>query len=418
MLKSPAVRVAIALLAGFAAGIVLRGTPIPRVVEPIGTLWVNAIRMPVLPLIVTLLISAVGGSRDTRRVGALGLRALGVFFFLAAVFAVIGSTLGPWLLSNLHLDPANTAALRETARIDPKAITNVSLTDWLLSLVPNNPVRAAADGALLPLVIFSIAYGLALSRVDEERRVAHVLFCRGVADAMTVIIRWVLVVTPIGVFALSMTVGSRLGVSAAGAIGYYIAVMVGMLLLAIVLLYIITVALSGVSLRKFAAAMFPAQSIAISSRSSLAALPVLMNDVRTKLGMSESVTGFVLPLGASIFKLNSPITWPLGAVLVANLYAVPFSGTSVLIFAIGTVLLSFTVPGIPSGGFFVQAPLYVAVGLPPEGIGLLIAVDLIPDMFKTTLNVTSYASAALLASRPEPEGLPSLDAKPAVERVT
>jgi Na+/H+-dicarboxylate symporter len=408
-LRNPAVRVAVALVAGFVAGIALRTTPIPRVVEPLGTLWVNAIRMPVLPLIVMLLISAVGGSRDTKRVGALGLRALGVFFALAVAFVLIGSTLGPWLLSNLHLDPASTASLRETARIDPKTLVNVTLTDWLVSLIPNNPVRAAADGALLPLVIFSIAYGLALSRVDEERRVAHVLFCHGVADAMTVIIRAVLVVTPIGVFALAMTVGARIGASAAGAIGTYIAAMVGVLLLAIVLLYIITITLSGVPLRTFAAAMFPAQTIGISSRSSLAALPVLMNDMRTRLGMSESVTGFVLPLGASIFKLNAPVTWTLGAVLVANLYGVPFAGVNLIKFAIGSVLLSFAVPGIPSGGFFVQAPLYVSVGLPPEGLGLLIAVDLIPDMFKTTLNVTSYASAALLAARPEPEGFPSLE---------
>jgi len=144
-------------------------------------------------------------------------------------------------------------------------------------------------------------------------------------------------------------------------------------------------------------ALLPAQTIAFTSRSSLAALPVLL-DAQERLGLSAAVAGFVLPLCASIFKLNSPITWPLGAVLVSQLYGVDFGGTNLVIFAIGSVILSLTVPGIPSGGFFVQAPLYLAVGLPPEGLGILIAVDFIPDLFKTLLNVTSYASTAIIVS--------------------
>jgi Na+/H+-dicarboxylate symporter len=187
--------------------------------------------------------------------------------------------------------------------------------------------------------------------------------------------------------------------AAVGAIGYYIVVTSALLLVALGVLYMVTVRFGGVSLRTFAAALFPAQSIAMSSRSSLAALPVLIDDARQRLGLSDAITSFVLPLGASIFKLNSPVSWPLGAVLVAHLYGVDFSGVKLIVFGIGTVVLSFTVPGIPSGGFFVQAPLYASVGLPPEGIGLLIAVDLIPDIFKTTLNVTSYASAGLLVAR-------------------
>jgi Na+/H+-dicarboxylate symporter len=154
-------------------------------------------------------------------------------------------------------------------------------------------------------------------------------------------------------------------------------------------------------LREIASAILPAQTIAFSSRSSLAALPVLLTDAPVRLGMSQTVAGFVLPLCASIFKVNSPITWPLGAVLVAQLYGVDFGGTNLVMFGIGSVILSLTVPGIPSGGFFVQAPLYLAVGLPPEGLGILIAVDFIPDLFKTLLNLTSYATTALLVARVE-----------------
>lgn len=402
--RSPTLQVALALVAGFVAGIILRETPVPRYIEPLGTLWINAIRMPVLPLIVTMLIASIAGSSDTRQIGTLGARTLAVMLALLTLFAIIMMPLSKFLLGGLTFDPASTASLREAARFDPALLQQVSLREWLLSLVPNNPIRAAADGALLPLVIFSLAYGLALSQVSDRIRETHVRFCQGVADAMATIIRWVVVVAPVGVFALAMSVGARLGAAAAGAIIVYILACVVFLTIALVVLYIITARLGRVPLRTLAPALLPAQTIAFSSRSSLAALPVLLTDVQQKLGVSPTVAGFVLPLCASIFKPNSSITWPLGAVLVSQLYGVEFAGPNLVIFAIGSIILSLTVPGIPSGGFFVQAPLYIAVGLPPEGLGILIAIDFIPDLFKTLLNLTSYASTALIVGRDQRAG--------------
>lgn len=407
MTKHPTLSVALALVGGFLAGIFLRGTPLPGIIEPVGTLWINAIRMPVLPLIVTMLIAAIAGSRDTRRIGALGARTLVVMLVLLSLFAAIMTPLSVQLLGGITFDPESTAALREAARFDPSLLDRVTLREWLLSLVPANPIRAATDGALLPLVVFSLAYGLALARVSPAVRDVHVRFFEGVSGAMMIVIRWVLVVAPIGIFALAVSVGAHLGAAAAGAIVTYILACAAFLMLALALLYLITVRVARIPLRTFASAVLPAQSIAFTSRSSLASFPVLLGAARVNLGLSEPVAGFVLPLSASIFKLNSPITWPLGAVLVARLYGVDFSGTELVIFAAGSVILSLTTPGIPSGGFFVQAPLYLAVGLPPEGLGILIAIDFIPDLFKTLLNLTSYASTALLVSRAEPRpGLP------------
>jgi Na+/H+-dicarboxylate symporter len=398
-MRSPTLQVAAALVGGFIAGMLLRSTDIPKYIEPLGTIWINAIRMPVLPLIVMMLIASIAGSKDTRQIGTLGARTLGVMLALLSLFAVIMTPLAKGLLGGLTFDPSSTAALREAARFDPALLQQVSLREWLLSLVPNNPIRAAADGALLPLVIFSLAYGTALSRVADGIRETHVRFCQGVADAMTTIIRWVVVLAPIGVFALAVSVGARLGAAAAGAIIVYILACVISLTVAIILLYLIMWRVAGVPLGVLLPALLPAQTIAFTSRSSLAALPVLLTDAQQRLGVSKSVAGFVLPLCASIFKLNSPITWPLGAVLVSQLYGVDFGGTNLVIFAIGSVILSLTVPGIPSGGFFVQAPLYLAVGLPPEGLGILIAVDFIPDLFKTLLNLTSYAGTALVVEK-------------------
>jgi proton glutamate symport protein len=397
--RSPTLQVAIALLLGFVAGMLFRTTDVPRYVEPLGTLWINAIRMPVLPLIVMMLIASIAGSGEPRHIGTLGARTLTVMLLLLTLLALIMVPLSSLLLGDITFDPDSTAALREAARFDPSLLQQVSLREWLLSLVPSNPVRAAADGALLPLVIFSLAYGLALSRVPDHLREIHVRFCQGVADAMITIIRWVVVAAPVGIFALSLSVGARLGVAAAGAIIVYILACIVCLSAALALLYVLTSRMAQVPLRVLAPALLPAQTIAFTSRSSLAALPVLLSDAPKRLGMSPTVAGFVLPLCASIFKPNSPITWPLGAVLVAQLYGLEFTGTHLVVFAVGCVVLSLTVPGIPSGGFFVQAPLYLAVGLPPEGLGILIAVDFIPDLFKTLLNLTSYACTGLLVQR-------------------
>lgn len=162
--------------------------------------------------------------------------------------------------------------------------------------------------------------------------------------------------------------------------------------------------------RALLGAISPALVIGISSRSSLAALPVLITGLREKLKTPEPVLGVVVPLAASIFKFNAAITWALGAVFVAALYGVDVSAAHWLTFGVGTVLLSLTTPGIPSGGFLVQAPLYLAIGLPAEGLGILIAIDLIPDMFKTPINVMGYASAAAIAS---PAPVQSTDTAPA-----
>lgn len=412
MSRHPTLSVAIALVVGFVAGMLLRGSPVPGIIEPVGTLWINAIRMPVLPLIVTMLIAAIAGSSDTRQLGAMGARTLAVMLMLLSLFAVIMTPLAARVLGGITFDPESTAALREAARFDPSLLQQVSLREWLLGLVPNNPMRAAADGALLPLVVFSLVYGLALSRVSTGLRETHVRFCEGVSAAMMQIIRWVLAVAPIGVFALAVGVGAHLGAAAAGAIVAYIAACVIGLVIAIAVLYAVTVRFGGLRLRDFAAAVLPAQTIAFTSRSSLAALPVLLNDARQKLRLPDGIVGFVLPLCASIFKPNSPITWPLGAMLVARLYGLELTDTALVVFAVGSVILSLTTPGIPSGGFFVQAPLYVAVGLPPEGLGILIAVDFIPDLFKTALNLTSYAATAVLVARRVPAGETTASAEP------
>lgn len=397
---NPALQVLLAFLAGLGAGIAVPAEAILRAVEPVGTLWINALRMPILPLIVMLTIAGIAKARDTREAGALTGRAVLTFLVLLVVFTAIMTALAPLLLAGLPLDPAATDALRASASSEAASGgAQLSVTGWLLSLIPTNPIKAAADGALLPLVFFALLYGLALTRMPNDVRTRQGEGAQGIADVLIVMIRWVLLLAPIGVFALAYGLGAKVGAPAAAAVARYLVVTSLAILVGGLLLGIITVVVGRVSPKVFLAAIAPALVIAFSSRSSLAALPVLITGVREKLRLPEPVIGVVIPLAASIFKFNAAITWALGAVFVGALYGVELHAAQLVTFGIGTVLLSLTTPGIPSGGFLVQAPLYLAVGLPPEGLGILIAVDLIPDVFKTAINVTGYASAAVIAGR-------------------
>jgi len=408
------VQVSLGLVLGLGLGMVLAQDVIPastsaRVVsllEPIGTAWINAVRMTVIPLVVPLLIVGVAGSEDTRYTGSVGARAFGWFLALLVVCAAFSALVSPWLFQYLTLDPDATTRLRETAKIDLPPADALSLRSWILGLIPLNPVRAASDGALLPMVLFTLLYAFALGHVSDESRRTQVAFFRGMADAMLVVVRWILAIGWLGIFALAVALGQKLGASAIGAIGFYVAVLILLHLIATAGLYVLIGVTRRVPLTLFARALVPAQVVGFGARSSLASLPALVRGATDVLKLSPTATGFVLPLGVSVFKLTSALYWVVGALFIGKLYGIPLAASSIALVAASSVVLSFSTPGIPSGGMLLQAPLYTAIGLPVEGIGIMIALDTIPDMFKTLLNVTADMAVGVMATR---DGEPTTD---------
>lgn len=399
-------RVVIAVVAGLALGLLSRtfGEPATRVVgwlEPIGTIWVNAIRMVVIPLVVAILITAVADAGDVRRIGKLGVRAVALFLLLLSVTGLVVALLSPPLFAGLDIDPAATARMREAAAEVPAGLSaSASARDFLLSLVPANPIRAAADGAMLPVLIFSLLFGLAVVRVGSEGGNVVLRFFRGLRDTTFVLIKWILAVAPVGVFVLGLSLGNRVGGDAIGAIGFYLGLVIVLHVVTGMALYALAVFGGRVPLRDFARGVAPAQAVAFSTRSSYASLPALIEGAERTLRLPSDITGFVLPLAVAVFRLTSPIYWTLGALLVARLYGVEMGPAQVGIVAAAAVLLNAATPGIPSGGLLIQAPVYLAVGLPVEGIGLLIAIDAVPDMFKTAFNVTADMTVAVILARP------------------
>ena len=370
-------------------------------IAPIGTIWVNAIRMTVIPLVVSLLITGVSSAMDIKAIGRIGGRSLLTFFALSIGTALVFMPLAPMLFKLLPSTggrPSLPAGATEAAGAIAAGGQVQTVSTWLTSLIPSNPIAAAANGAMLPLILFTLLLALAISQSGEVSRTTLVNFFRALSEAMLTMVRWVVMLAPIGVFALVLPLATHVGAGLAGAIGFYILAYSLGCVFVILLAYPVVAIFGGVSVRSFARALFPAQLIAFSSSSSIASLPALVESA-DRLELPPSVTGFVLPLAVSTFKIAAPVSWTVGALFVGWFYGVPMHAKELATIAFAAVFLGFGVPGIPRGAFVMLAPLYQAIGLPVEGLGILIAVDVIPDTFATVLNVTGDLVATTLVAR-------------------
>jgi Na+/H+-dicarboxylate symporter len=403
-------RVVVALIAGLALGTAISATDnatllaLVSMLEPLGTLWVNAIRMTVIPLVISLLVVGVTSLSDLGVIGRLGARALVVFVVLLAGTALVAAVLAPAIFRELTIDPQASAALRASAASSAEAMAQgvrslPTFGQWVVSLVPANPVRAAADGAMLPLIVFSLVFALAVGRLPPETRQMLVGGFQAIADTMMMLVRGVIALAPIGVFALIVPLAARLGVAAAGAVAYYVVAISLAFLLIVALLYPVALVGGGVSMRRFARAALPAQVVALTSSSSIASLPALIDGAERGLGISRTISGFVLPLAVATFKIATPVGWSVAPLFLARLYGVELGASEIATLLFTSILTSFSTPGVPQGGYLLLAPVLVSVGLPAEGVGILIAVDAIPDRFATLLNVTGDFTAVTIVAR-------------------
>lgn len=405
--RSAAVRASIGLALGLIVGIAIASTSssglrsFAGALEPIGTVWVSAIRMTVIPLVVSLLIATIAQEKDLGAMSRLGGRAVVIFVLLLSGVALLGFLAGPPLFTLLDIDAASAASLRGSASATAGTVELPTFASWLVSLIPANPIKAAADGAMLPLIVFSVIFAAALARTPTDLRHTATAFFRGIADAMLVIVGWVLALAPIGVFALAVPLAVKVGVGVAGAVAFYLAVHCGLLVIAGLLLYVVARVGAGIPTARFARAVLPAQVVAVGTRSSVAALPAMIDGAERVLDLPIQVTSFALPFGVSVFRLNQGVSWIVAALFIGKLYGIHLEVSQLALLAAASVAMSFSVPGIPSGGIFVAAPFFVIVGLPIEGIGILIALDAIPDLFKTSLNVTGQMAATAVLARRE-----------------
>jgi proton glutamate symport protein len=400
-------RVLLSLGAALAGGALIAASGDARLLRatdalvPIGTVWINAIRMTVIPLVVSLLITGVAGAADLRAVGKLGGRSLLTFLLLLIGCAIVIMPVG---IASFRLLGANTArpalppgAAEAAGQIAAEGAAP-GFGAWLASLIPTNPVAAAANGAMLQLILFTLILALAIAKTAPEVREPLLGVFRGLTEAMLVIVRWVVALAPLGVFALVLPLAARGGAGVAGAVGFYVVAYSLASILITALLYPVVAIFARVPTARFARAVLPAQSVAFASSSSIASLPALVEGAERVLEIPKRISGFVVPLSVSMFKIAAPVSWTMGASFIAWFYGIPLGVGQIATIAFASIILAFAAPGVPRGGFLVLAPLFLSIGLPVEGIGILIAVDAIPDIFSTVLNSTGYLAATAIVA--------------------
>lgn len=394
------------LILGLGIGAVLRTMPpgagiaaLVDTADVIGTMWVNAIRMTVIPLIVPLLIGAIAGARSGRDAGRLGIATIGAFILLVATLAVAAALAAPLLFGGLNTDAELTTALRASIAGTPVPTGDAGVGAWFKALIPTNPVKAAADGTMLSIIIFALAFGFATLAAPTDARQRVVAFAHTLSTVMLIVVQAVLLIAPVGIFALTLVVGARMGGAVFAAMGWFIGVQIAFAAVVVLVMLALTVISGRIPASAAIRGLTPPLLVAAGTSSSLAALPAMIESARDVWTLPERIYGVVLPLAVSTFKPTSGYSWVINVVFVATLYGVPFGPAQLALAAGYSALFNATIPGIPGGGMIAITPMLIALGLPVEGLAILIAVNPIVDRFTTIGNVAADLALTAILSR-------------------
>jgi len=397
-------RIFLALLAGLVVGALLPadiGKPLLPVTDAIGNLWLQALQMTIIPLIAGLLFTGIAQSVGQAGGGRTAGRALLAFLALLIFSALWSMIFVPLLLDWWPAPPAAAAAIvANSAGAAPVGDIKIDLGKWLLSLVPANIFDSLAKGDMLPVVTFIAVFALAATRLDDDRRRSLVGLFDAVKDAMLVLVGWIFVIAPLGVFALAVSVGVKAGLGAFGLLGHYIAVLVLVQFGLIILVYPLAVIFGRVGPLAFARAVLPAQAVAVSTQSSIASLPAIF-DGAERLGLPETTSRVVLPLAVSIFRITSPCANVAVVLYCGHLYGMDHSSLAYFGALLAALVAAVSTGGLPGSITFLAAcvPIANAMGVPIAVLPVLLAVELVPDVFRTLGNVTADLAVTAILSR-------------------
>lgn len=393
-------RILTALVLGLVLGIATAGGAwtghAVSVAEPVGGLWLDALKMTIVPLIVSLLITGIAGAAEAARANRLAARSILLFLAVLWTSAIIGAVLMPSLLAFWPLAPDAAAALRSAVPGAGEAGAVPTFGQFLRSLVPANPIAAAANDQILPLMFFTAVFAFALTRLPEKPRTGLTDFFRAVADTMLVIINWVLWLAPVGVFALAYVVGAQAGAAAFGALAHYVIVVSAVGCVVWFLAWPLAMLGGRVGFMDFTRAVGPAHAVAVSTQSSLASLPAMLKGAE-RLGVPVAASGVTLPLAVALFRGTGPVMNLAVAIYVAHLLGMELSPGALaagVAMAATTTIAAVSLPG--SLTFITSiAPICLAMGVPIEPLVLLVAVETLPDIVRTTGNVSMDVAATV-----------------------
>lgn len=402
---SKAIIILLSLLLGIGAGVALQHVkPIVDAADIIGSVWLNGLQMTVIPLVVALLITGIAQTAAAANAGKLAGKAVATMMVILWSSSIMAAIMIPVLMTVFPM-PAGSADALKAAMQGVEAPGPVPpLADFLRAMIPTNPIASAANAAILPLIIFTAIFGFAVTRVPEEKRKHITGFFEALAETMIVMIGWVLALAPIGVFALALVVGAKAGTAALGALLHYVLVLSALGVIVWLASFILAAVFAKQSLSAFFRASAQAQAVAISTQSSLASLPAMLKGVQA-LGVPAARADVVLPIAVAIFRATGPAMNLGVALYIAHWFRIELSPLQIAVgIAAGatTTLGAVSLPG--SISFFSSiAPICLALGVPVAPLGLLVAVETFPDIFRTLGNVTMDMAVTATVARDEKE---------------
>ncbi|WP_319381734.1 dicarboxylate/amino acid:cation symporter [Thiomicrorhabdus sp.] len=371
----------------------------------IGTLFLNALKMIVVPLVMSAIITGIANIGQQGGFGRLGLKTLSYYVFTSFIAIMVGLLLVNWIQPGVSDQPPPTieASQQVSAAVEGKSASDV--VEVFLRMIPTNIVSAAAEGQMLGLIFFSLLFGFFMTKINGPGKDALLNFWQGVFDVMMLITAWIMKFAPIGVFGLVAASVAKTGFDQFGNLAlFFMTVVLALLVHFAVVMPLILRYIGGVKNPWLHyQAMVPALLTAFSTSSSSSTLPVSMSALEKRAGVSNRVTSFVLPLGATVNMDGTALYECVAAIFIAQLFGVPLDfGTQLLIVLIA-LTTSIGVAGIPSASLVAISIILVAVGLPAEAIGLLLVVDRILDMMRTTVNIFSDSVGAVVIAKSEGE---------------
>lgn len=391
-------KIFIGLILGVITGLAFTSNPefLETFIKPVGTLFINLIKLVIVPLVFASLIVGAASIGDPKKLGRIGGKTLGYYLLTTAFAVLIGIILATIINPGAGLSiPAEAAAEAKEA---PKLI------DTILNIVPSNPIKAVVDGSMLQIIVFALLLGVAVTMLPKEKGDPFVHFFDSLAEIMYKITAIVMLLAPYGVFALIAPVVARNGPAVLIPFTKVIlAVYIGCVLHAGIV-YSSAVSIIGkMNPVKFFKGIAPAAVTAFSTSSSSASLPVTMKNTTENLGVSEKIASFVLPLGATINMDGTALYQGVCALFIAQVYGIDLTMAQMGTIVMTATLASIGTAGVPGAGLIMLSMVLQSVGLPLEGVALIAGIDRILDMMRTCINIVGDASCAVIVAKTEDE---------------
>jgi Na+/H+-dicarboxylate symporter len=401
-------RILIAMGLGLVLGALLQWIALPQehvvnvfvlngVIDAGGKIFITLLKMLVVPLVFVSLVCGAASLGDTGSVGRLGGKTIGLYLLTTAIAVSMAMLIALTTDPGLGGESANQA--QAATAFEPK--TAPSVKDTFINVVPGNPIAAMADGKMLQVILFALLFGLALSRAGTSGQKLRAFFV-DLNEVMMRLITMIIVLTPIGVFCLMTQLGATLGLAEIAKVAMYFATIVIALLAHAALVYpLLLKSLTGLSPLAFLAKMREPLLVAFSTSSSGATLPVTLRTVEHKLGVPNNVASFAVPLGATINMDGTAIMQGVATIFIAQFYGIDLGLTALLTVVLTATLASIGTAAVPGVGLITLTLVLDQVGLPVEGIALIIGVDRLLDMLRTAVNVTGDATVATIVASSE-----------------